>query len=320
MKQKKWPLRLGSAWLDFWFPVVHLETLAVMRVGTGLMLVYVFMLRSYDLEAHFSWNILGNQEVLRPLDYMAWPFSIFNWFQSTGWIWTVHVLAVTTAIAFLLGIFPFITGLMALLFHLSYGHGNPAVLLGLDGLLTLALFYLILVPSGRRLTVLWWRYPPPPPPLISQKEQEGSSPPWGGLPLRTLQIHLCLLYFQSGLLKLNGDWLEGMALLHPRLVEMGGGLAAETLTAHPSLINVIPNALALFELFYCIFIWLPRFRYPALVTALVVHLTVGILWEKLPFNLLMLVLNMAFIPSIHMERLWNFLSGSLTGSQPVTKS
>ncbi|MCH7479363.1 MAG: HTTM domain-containing protein [SAR324 cluster bacterium] len=289
-----------GAWLDFWFAESSPVTLALMRIGTGILLLYNLLIRSYDLEALYATGSLGSSVALRGLDPMAFPFSLFAWSDSAVWLWAVHLAAIAVAVAFLLGVYPTATGLLALVFHLSYGLRNPAIMLGLDGLLALALFYLALAPCGRALTVLP-AAPAPAPRSISRREAAQRPPRWGGLPLRALQIHLCVLYFTSGLGRLNAAWLSGVVLWHPRLVEKGVPFAAETLQDHPFLLTLVADWLVLFELFYGVLIWLPRLRYPVMGVAAATHLAVGILWGKLPFNLLMLVMNLAFIRPGHLE-------------------
>lgn len=301
--------RAGSKWLNFWFPAPSLHLLASIRIGTGLVFVYALLLRSYDLEAQFSSEILGDPQAMPAAAQMAWRFSLFGWFDGSGWLWTVHIAAIGVGLAFLLGIFPAVSGALSLVFHLSYLHANPAVVVGLDGSITLALAYLTLMPCGRRWTVLWWRNRPAEVPVIRRPAAQNEPPPWHGVVLRALQIHLCLLYFQSGLAKLGAGWLGGVALWHPGLVEKGGAFAPETLQAYPLLLSLVPYVLALFELFFPVFVWIPRLRYVALAAALGIHLSVGLLWEKLPFNLLMLVLVAAFIPPRLVEKLGRWLGG-----------
>jgi hypothetical protein len=134
-------------------------------------------------------------------------------------------------------------------------------------------------------------------------EPEVISTVWSTFPVRVLQIHLCLLYFDSALGKLSGDWLTGVGLWHPRLIEQGATLSLPTLVAHPWLTTAVTVTLLLFELFYGALIWLPRLRYGVLAAALLVHLSVGWVWNLLPFNLLMVVLNLAFLPTGHVQAL-----------------
>lgn len=309
MRAERTPLqRISAAWLDFWFVTPPVPNLAAMRVGVGLVLVYVLLARSHDLEALLGPGLFSVPGGDGALDPMAWRFSFFNWFEGRAWLWVVHVASITFAVGFLLGVYPALTGTLSLLAHLSYGHRNPAVWLGLDGLLTLALIYLILLPTARTFAIPHVQWGRPPPPETRANPAEPERVPWCGVALRGLQIHLCVLYLQAGLANLNGAWLGGMALWHPRLVEKGTPIGAETLQAAPYLLVVIPALLALFELFYCVFIWLRGFRHLTLACAVVVHLAVGLLWEKLPFNLLMIVLNLAFLNPRPLELLFQNLS------------
>ncbi|MEE8433669.1 MAG: HTTM domain-containing protein, partial [bacterium] len=138
--------------------------------------------------------------------------------------------------------------------------------------------------------------------------EEEPSAPWAGIAMRMMQVHLCILYFQSGLAKLNAGWFGGIALWHPRLVETGTPLAPEMLRDAPFLLVLIPVSLALFELFYAVFIWLRGFRHVTIVCAVLVHLSVGVLWEKLPFSLLMIAMNMAFLSPKLLDLLFGNLS------------
>ena len=308
------PLAIGrdalSAWLGFWFGgVPPYGLLALMRIGTALILLYVLFVRAFDLEAQFSDVLWSDPAKLRAIDPVAWPFSIFNWVDGTWWLWSIHALAMVVATAFLLGVLAQFAAALSLAFQLSYVHHNPIMLLGVDALLMLALAYLTVAPSGKALGVLGRLAPDKPvyPPYLAYLEERQSRGVWGltwvGLPVRVMQIHVCLLYFQSALGKLSTDWLAGTALWHPRLVPLGVPYSLETLQAQPHITSLITYGLLLFELLYGVLIWIPALRYAVLCVAVLVHLAVGFAWGLLPFNLMMIVLNIAFVPARHLEEL-----------------
>lgn len=308
--------RVWEAWLDFWFglPAPH-ANLALIRIGTALMLLYVLFLRSFDITTRFTVAGGADPAALGAFDPVAWPFSVFTWVDAAWWVWSMHVLALLVAAALLLGVVSPLAAALGLVFQLSYVHQNPAMLVSLDGLLILALAYLALAPSGQVLGLLPLRGRPPPARMSYDPyrvwERPEVSTVWATFPLRLLQLHLCVLYVHSALGRLVGDWLAGTAFWHPRLVELGTPFSLETLLAVPWLTSVITFGLVLFELLYPVLVWLPRLRYPLLALAVVVHLTVGWAWGLMPFNLLMIVLNAAFIPRAHLsallERLRPFL-------------
>ncbi|HUJ75196.1 MAG TPA: HTTM domain-containing protein, partial [bacterium] len=310
-KPDTWKDSLGM-WLNFWFTPVSMAQLAAMRIGTGLILLFTLFVGSFDLEAHFSVHGWGSLAALQQLDPMEWPFSVLGWFSNSFWLWSVHVLAMLVALAFILGILPTWSGALNLVFLLSYAHRNPAVQLSLDDLLFLAIFYLALTPCGRMVAVLrgWglqWLADP------ALEPGAPAQPAWSGFPMRLLQVHLCLLYFSAGLAKLSPDWLAGVVFWHPRMAEAGLPLGLATLQATPQLSAFVIYGVILFQLFFPVFIWVPRFRYVTLGVALIMHLAVGLAWGSLPLNLLMLVLDLSFVRPQHVNGLAVRLADAVMG-------
>lgn len=284
--------------------------LALLRIGTGLILLYVLFVASFDLEAHFGVSGWGDPAALGAINPRAWPFSILEWFPNPFWLWAVHVLAIIVAAAFLAGILPFWSGLLSLVFLLSYAHRNPTVMVEVDPLLWMALLYVSLTPCGRVFGVM--AVPPPSPPaFMPGMSNPPPGPHWEGFPVRVLQLHLSILYFLAGLAKLTPDWLAGTAFWHPRLVETGLPTAQIWLRDHPQLSALVVYGVVVFLLLFPLFVWQRRFRYVALGIAAVVHLTLGSLWGHFPVHLLMLVLLLAFVEPRHLDRVIEALAARL---------
>jgi hypothetical protein len=112
-----------------------------------------------------------------------------------------------------------------------------------------------------------------------------------------------LLYFFSGLAKLSTDWLAGVVFWHPRIAETGLPLAYAFIANHPQITVFVIFGAVLFQLFFPVFVWFPRFRYWMLGLAVVLHLATGIVWGKLTFNLLILILDLSFVPPVHIDLL-----------------
>ncbi len=300
----------GHAWMKFWFgaPAPH-ALLALLRVGTSLILLYALFVRSFDLTTAFTGEAGGISGSLEELNPVMWRLSIFQWVDSPIWLWSMHILAIVLAISLLAGILTPLSAVLCLAFQLSYIHWNPVMMLGMDSLLILALFYLSLAPSGRMLTIFGSTRRDPPDSTDSFGSDPRKSGPgtgwifWRWTVIRVIQIHLCLIYFQSALARLSSDWLAGSALWHPRLVELGVPFSLEALQGAPYLTSIITYGLVLFELFFGVLIWIPALRYPVLATAVLIHITVGITWNALPFNFMILVLNLVFVPAQHLEAL-----------------
>lgn len=277
--------------------------LALLRIGASLILLYVLFVRSFDLESNLTVMALGGREAVAPVDPLGGPFSIFTWSGGTGWLWTAHVLAMLTALLLLLGVLTPVMSLLSLVFQLAYVHHNPMMMVGIDALLMTVLFYLSFSASGQMLSVAPNRIFPRKrkfSPVEGQVWSPEQTPfPWSGFPIRLLQLHICLIYLHSALGKMSTDWLMGAAFWHPHLVETGVPFTLETLLGTPWLTSMITYGLVLFELFFVVLVWQPRLRYPLLVLMAVVHITVGIAWDMMAFNLAMIMLNIAFIAPMH---------------------
>lgn len=287
-------------WMGFWFFRPSYAHLAIMRVGVGAIVLYLFLLQTPDLEAHYAVTGWAGGESLSFLDRMAWAFSPLHWVQSTLWLYFVHGLAILSAMAFLLGLLPIVFGPLTLLFDLSYAHGNPGVVLSIDALVVLALAYLSLTPCGRTLSLRDLR-PPLLPGLLHRRPGPSEWSRWNGLAMRALQIHLCILYFQSGVHLLGEDWLSGTMLAAPRVLDLETMLAQGRTLVPPDWLHLLAYVVALFHLYFGVLIWLPPFRYLVLGLAVGLHVVLGLGWQLIPFNLLMIVLNLSFLHGVHAD-------------------
>ena len=135
------------------------------------------------------------------------------------------------------------TRIMAVLFYvmmLSIHQANLLTTSGADSLLMIMTFLLMFCPSGaaysfdaRRAAK---RRGTPAEPLVL---------PWG---LRLIQIQLCLIYFDTAVLKSNGaTWLNGTALHYVLLNTEVGRPLFGWLTGYPLIINVMTHGAILIE-------------------------------------------------------------------------
>ena len=283
------------AWLQFWFDQPSVTALAFLRIAAGIVLFYSLFIYSFDLSSHLSSSGWGDLAMLRQSDPVAWPYSIFDWFASAWWIWIVHLLSILTAGALVLGVLPPLTGALSLLFYLSYGHRNPAVMVDLDALLVMLLIYLTLAPCGRVMSLELRLFPERRRHPLLPLEPDPPRPPWGSFILRALQVQLCLFYFMSGLGSLVPDWLSGSLLLPPGLAERGLPLGLETFREVSAWPAGMARLLTLLALFYPVLVWLPRFRHLVLGVMALVHFVVGVMWGTLAFNAAMIAMQVVFV-------------------------
>ena len=300
IERRQW-LALLSSWLRFWFSPFSLAQLAAMRIGIGLVSLYLLFVTSFDLEAHFGPASWSNRAAMLALDPLPWPFSAFHWFGTPFWAWAVHIFSILVALAFMTGVHPFWSGGGLLLLLFSYAHRNPGVVTGLEPMVWMSVFYLSLTPCGRMFGAMADRefgrqgY-------RAEPDDPSEGPHWEGLPIRILQIHVAILYFLGGLEKLNPDWLAGGAFWNPRLVEAGLPAGQDVLRANPQQSIWFIYGAILLHLFFPVLVWMRQTRYPMLILALVFHVAIAAVWGKIAQHLLMLVLLIPFIAPSHVDR------------------
>jgi Vitamin K-dependent gamma-carboxylase len=141
--------------------------------------------------------------------------------------------------------------------------------------------------------------------------------------LRLLQIHVCIIYLAAGLAKLQGAaWWNGTAvwgtLANFEFAPMQYDLYTNSLRAlarNRPLVELFITGAGVFtlafEISYVFLIWRPATRWVMLSMAILLHGFIGLFMGLKTFSLMMLVMNMAFLPP---ETVWGFLR-SLTGAR-----
>jgi hypothetical protein len=285
------------------------------------------------------------------------PRSVYSMGESSWSIWfhvtdpdammAIQVVTVLVSFLFLIGFCTRLTGALTWLAALSYMHRTPTSLFGADTMIAVMLLYLNLGPCSAVLSVdrwlsRWW----------SKRREQGSapaadaaalSPPSASvsanLALRLMQVHLCFVYASAGLSKLLGlTWWTGTAvwstMANPEFAPMQSGWYMEALRflgQHRWLFELTMNTAGLFTLFfeisYAYLIWRPRTRWLMLWMAFVLHGFIGVFMGLKTFSLMMLTMNLAFVPPETMRRfgqwcerraraVWSWVAGK-GGAQAV---
>ena len=196
---------------------------------------------------------------------------------------------VATGCFLLLGLFSRPAAIAAWLLHLGVVKSGDLVSYGMDNFTTIGLFYLMLSPLPDRLSLdhRWWKKSPADPHLL-------------GFWRRVLQLHLCLIYFFSGVTKaLGSGWWDGAnlwrALTRPPFDIISPDFLIRFKYAYP----IAGIGIWLLEIGYPFFVWQRQLRRPWLVAILVMHVGIGLAMGMYLFASVMIVLNLAaFGPGI----------------------
>jgi uncharacterized membrane protein YphA (DoxX/SURF4 family) len=197
-----------SPWTRFWHEPVRAERLALVRICFALALLTDQLFQQLPNLVEFfgaaGVNPAGLHEAYS-LKHWRWTLLFFNtddmavvypWF----WAWVL-----CTAL-WLVGFGTRLANIGVWFFTMCFINRNPNILNGGDDTLQCGIFLLMLMPSGKALSLdAWlrrWRSGKPWEPVYVA--------PWS---VRILQIQLCMIYTSTGLIKLKGmGWAPGSLL------------------------------------------------------------------------------------------------------------
>jgi hypothetical protein len=280
---------------EFLFPTGSDAWLSILRVGLG------FQTTLYSLSLRNDWNYLfaGADSGLVNRDLAEALLSIeshfaprLGWFVALGAqvglreetvlsiLWICLLVAGCGLIA---GIFSRTSATLAWFLHLCAAKSGGFVAYGMDNFMTIGLFYLILSPLPDRYA-LDWRL---------RKSQPGDSPLLGFWH-RVLQLHLCVIYFFSGLTKcLGSGWWDGSNVWRALIRPPFNAIDPEMLVRWKYLFPAAGVFICLLEIGYPFFIWSDKTRKIWLICICAMHAGIGLMMGMYLFSLIMIILNVA---------------------------
>jgi hypothetical protein len=242
-------------------------------------------------------------------------FSLWFWVTDPTWVQITYFAGIGCVACFMLGLFTPVMGVLSWAFHLSYLHRSMTLWFGMDAMLAFLTLYLMLSPCGRTISLdrllARWRAGHPLPPAAAT---------WTAtIPLRLMQLHMCVVYFFSGVSKLEGKtwWLGNATWL-----TMNAPMFNETLDvdwiANPALGEWFWHyfcffstyATLAFEIGFPFLIWNKRLRPWLLLSAFALHLGIGLFMGLGAFGIVMLAGCMAFLPASGVRWFFKSLLGT----------
>jgi hypothetical protein len=276
--------------LEFLFPPSTDTWLAVLRVGLGLQVTL------YSLSLRNDWNYLLSGTVRRLAEALLSLESHLTprlgWFvvlgaqvgvQEKALLLLAWACLLTAGCALVFGVASRFSAIAAWFLHLCAAKSGGFVSYGMDNFLTIGLFYLMLSPLPDRFSV-----------DRRLRDWRPKNPQLLGFWRRVLQLHLCIIYFFSGLTKcLGSGWWNGSnvwrALIRPpfNLVD------PEILVSWKYLFPLAGILVCLLEIGYPFLIWNSKTRRIWLFGICGMHIVIGVTMGMYLFSLVMMVLNVA---------------------------
>jgi hypothetical protein len=250
-------------WNRFLFGPVSARPLGLFRIVFGAMtLVYLAMMTAQFDYWYTDRGLLQGTESREaagpyrpsPLHYVHDPITPR----------IVHAVAFAAALGLTIG---WRTRTMSVVFWLallSLYHRNPSSNGGPDAMPAILSFYMMLCPSGAAYSLDARREAKrrgtPAEPLII---------PWG---LRLLQMQICLIYFQSCVIKCGGGtWMDGTATHYVLFNREFDWFNFEWLAGYPILVNLMTHVTLLIEFALAFWLWFRPTRRWAILGGILLH-------------------------------------------------
>lgn len=318
---------------SFFFEPCAADTLAVIRIATGLMLAYVHAIWLLGSADFFGPNAMLKIDVWNALHrgtVSDWKWSYLALTDSLL-VARIHESAALVAGVFVaVGLFTRTSLLVAWFLTLITVHRLTGFLFGLDQIVLMLTSYLCVAQSNRVASLDRA--------LVSRCPKFALSTPvrwltgWFGdnadsrvaswknqLATRLMQIHLCVIYLFGGLGKLRGEmWWDGSAMWHSAAAYEYQS-ADLTWIGHYTVLGALLTHLTLFwEVGYFAIVW-PKWTRPvALAMALVVHGGIAIYLGMITFGTMMIIANLAFVQPATTRRICQaFLRWKEPGSSSI---
>lgn len=282
--------RAMSAVRTFWLAPAHPDSAAFLRlVLGGLGLVQLAALWPHLLALYGNFGFV--QWVVVESSSSAWVPSIGklalvlgDWgIPSTTCVYLVFGLYGASLLGLVIGYRTKLFAVLAWLGHAITLNSGFFSLYGVDTMMHILLFYLLFAPAGAKWSV------------DAYLGRVSSAPSSGArIAQRLLQLHLCIIYVNTGLAKAQGEqWWNGEAIWRTVMQPQFNVFDLSWLATHPALAMGIGWSVLLVELGYAVFIWIPATRRPALTAAVLMHAGIAVTMQLWLFSLMMIAFNLA---------------------------
>jgi hypothetical protein len=276
--------------LEFLFPPNTDYWLAILRVGLGVEVIL------YSLSLRNDWTYLLSGTIRRLAEALLSLESHF--IPRLGWFSTLAAQAgvdenlllfaawaslLAAGCGLLTGLVSRVSAIFAWFLHLCAAKSGGFVTYGLDNFMTIGLFYLMLSPLPDRYSLDW-----------RLRDLRPKDPQFLGFWRRVLQLHLCVVYFFSGLTKCLGPgWWNGSSVWRALIRPPFNIVDPEILVRWNYLFPVAGIFIILLEITYPFFIWNSKTRKIWLICICAMHVGIGVAMGMYLFGLTMIVLNVA---------------------------
>ncbi len=274
---------------------IDLHSLALFRIGLGLIIIIDLILRSRDLKAFYTDDGVLPRSLTIDSFINQYQLSI-HFISGTTFIQSILFLtAVVFAFMLLIGYKTFISTLLSWFLYVSLINRNPLVFYCGDQLLKVLLFWSLFLPLGAKYSIDG---------AMHKKEEERYSYAYSAASVALL-LQISFVYIVTALLKTGEEWRSnGTAIFYALMNNHYSTSLGLCLCHFPALLKLLTPCVLLFEFLGPIFLFIPFYtkQIRTIIIALFLLLQAG-------FGFF---LSLGIFPWISTVAIVPFLPGSLS--------
>ena len=305
---KKLYADVATGWPRFWFDATTSDSLAVIRIATGLMLAYVHVIWLTNLAEFFGPDALIDRQTNTQIHQYDFTWTYLRFTDSLTFLTAHEILAIVASLALSIGLLARVTAPLTWFLSLMICHRATGHLFGLDQAAMMLAFGLMICPCSAKWSIDAWLRG-----KANETTRSGlrnwllpadSPSSMNTFATRLIQLQLCAMYLFGGLGKMRGaSWWDGTAMWYSAASLEYQSFDLTWIGNHPIIAGMLCHATIFWETFYCIAIWPKRFRPIVLAIAVAVHASIAIFLGMITFGLIMIIANIIFIPPFFMRQI-----------------
>lgn len=280
--------RFGVAWNRFFHSGASPVAYAMVRIGFGMVIGITFLTGWVDAQKWFGPNGMVSYEASRAIVDPD-TLTLFQLFPRSEIAVTIlFTLVIVQAVCLVLGFYGRFQAACLFVLLASFHHRNNAWCDAEDTLMRLACFFMIFMPLDAGWSVRN---------LVSSARHRGhqACESW---PLRLFQLQMAVIYLSTGILKFQGaDWRDGTAVYYSLNLVQYRRFPLPEFMMHSLLFSQISTwAVLALELALPFMLFIPRLRLLAIVSGILLHLSIDYALNLFLFEWAMIIGLLSFLP------------------------
>jgi hypothetical protein len=249
---------------------------------TQVLVLWPYLLQLYGNFGFVQWAVVeADADAWLPsigkLCLLLQPYGV----SSSQCVYGTFILYLFSLCGLLLGCWTRPCAVAAWLVHSLTVNSGYVSIYGVDTIIHICLFYCAWMPVGDALSLKQ---------LLRRRPVEPSF--MAGLSLRALQLHLCIIYLNTGLAKAQGvQWWSGEAIWRATMQPQFAVFDMSWLASVPLLARLACWGVLLVELGYPLLIWPAKTRRFWVASTILLHLSIAVLMDLWMFSTIMIIMN-----------------------------